>query len=67
MSSTTFASYASQIDAKKTALRAAGISLPTDEAMRNSGRRRTPAKRELLRRIDERAAASGVRPVRQNY
>lgn len=32
------------------------------EAMRNSGRRRTPEKRAMLARIDERAHAASVDP-----
>ncbi|MBV9655817.1 MAG: hypothetical protein JOZ42_14780 [Acetobacteraceae bacterium] len=35
----------------------------TTEAMRNKGASRTPEKRELLRRADERARAAGRKPV----
>lgn len=37
------------------------------EAMRNKGERRTPQKRELLRRAAERARASGREPVASYY
>jgi hypothetical protein len=33
------------------------------EAMRNKGATRTPAKRELLRRIERRAVAAGLMPI----
>ena len=39
----------------------------TTDALRNEGTRRTPEKRELLRRIEERARAAGEKPVRANY
>lgn len=39
----------------------------TIEALRNSGHNRTPAKRELLARIDERARAAGVKPIPSKY
>jgi hypothetical protein len=47
--------------------RALGI---TDEAYaraRNRGRRRTPDKRELLRRIDRRAREAGVDPFKARF
>jgi len=34
------------------------------EAMRNKGGRRTPEKRELLRRVEERARAAGLEPLK---
>ena len=34
---------------------------------RNSGRRRTPEKRELLRRIQRRAREAGVEPFEANF
>jgi hypothetical protein len=37
------------------------------EAMRNKGGQRTPAKRELLRRTEERARARGLAPVAAYY
>ncbi len=35
--------------------------------MRNKGGRRTPEKRELLRRVQERARAAGVEPLKSYY
>ncbi len=37
------------------------------EAMRNKGRRRTPEKRELLRRVEERARAAGLEPLKSYH
>ncbi len=37
------------------------------EALRNKGGRRTPAKRDLLRRAEERALAAGRQPVPSYY
>ncbi len=37
------------------------------EAMRNKGGRRTPEKRELLHRVEERARAAGVKPFKSYY
>jgi hypothetical protein len=37
------------------------------DAFRNKGARRTPEKRELLRRIEDRARAEGREPVRAYY
>lgn len=39
----------------------------TLEALRNSGRNRTPTKRALLSEIDERARAAGVDPIPSKY
>jgi len=39
----------------------------TVDAMRNKGELRTPEKRELLRRIEERARAAGVKPLVAYY
>jgi hypothetical protein len=42
----------------------------TDEAYaraRNRGRRRTPEKRELLRRIQRRTRAAGTEPFKANF
>lgn len=41
---------------------AQGVALPPAEVMRNSGERRTPEKREMLRRLQERAEARGQTP-----
>jgi hypothetical protein len=37
------------------------------DAMRSKGELRTPAKRELLRRVEERAKAAGVTPMISYY
>lgn len=37
------------------------------EAMRNRGENRTPEKRALLRRIEERAREAGLEPIRSYY
>lgn len=37
------------------------------DAMRNSGARRTPGKRAMLARIDERARDAGVTPLKARY
>ena len=37
------------------------------EAMRNKGGHRTPEKRELMRRVEERARAAGVEPLKSYY
>ena len=37
------------------------------ESLRNKGLRRTPEKRELLRRIEERARAAGIEPWKAYY
>jgi hypothetical protein len=37
------------------------------EALRNSGLNRTPEKRELLRRMEQRAIEAGVKPVPAHY
>ena len=39
----------------------------TVDAFRNKGARRTPAKRALLQRIEERARAAGRDPVTAHY
>jgi hypothetical protein len=44
-----------------------GLTEDDDWAMRNSGKRRTPEKRELLRRISERSHAAGIEPFPANY
>jgi hypothetical protein len=41
---------------------AEGVVLPPAEALRNSGRRRTPEKRELLRRLKDLAEKRGQTP-----
>jgi hypothetical protein len=37
------------------------------EALRNKGLNRTPEKRELLRRAQERAIAAGVKPIKAYF
>jgi hypothetical protein len=37
------------------------------DALRNKGERRTPAKREMLRRMDERGRMAGAEPLRSYY
>ncbi len=58
--------FLSGVAARKTAIglreNAADI-----EAMRNKGARRTPEKRELLRRAEKRAVAASREPVRAHY
>ena len=44
-----------------------GITDEDDAAMMNNGRRRTPEKRESLRRIAERCREAGVEPLPANY
>jgi hypothetical protein len=39
----------------------------TTEAMRNKGANRTPEKRELLRRMAERARAAGLEPIKAYF
>ena len=53
-----------RVRARKQALGLEG----TDPALlRNDGTRRTPAKRELLRRTESRAVAAGKPPIPSNY
>jgi hypothetical protein len=44
-----------------------GLTEIDDREMRNTGERRTLAKRELLRRIVERSSAAGIEPFSANY
>lgn len=67
MTRRSFEVFAAEIRARKARLRAAGVRLPSDEEMRNTGRRRTTEKRALLERADERAKAAGREPVDQSY
>jgi len=39
-----------------------GVILPTDDQLRNKGGRRTEAKRQLLKRMTDRAEMAGVTP-----
>jgi hypothetical protein len=44
-----------------------GLTEVDDREMQNSGKRRTPEKRELLRRTAERCRSAGVEPFPVNY
>jgi hypothetical protein len=55
----TLQEFARAVEARKAAL---GITDARIEAARNSGRARTPAKREQLARIQARARAAGLEP-----
>jgi hypothetical protein len=44
-----------------------GIVLPTDDELRNTGGRRTEAKRDLLRRMEARAKEAGITPTKRFY
>ncbi len=56
--------FVQAVEARKRAL---GLSDEAIEAARNSGRRRTPAKREQISRIQERARAAGMQPLAANF
>lgn len=60
------ADFTTQIEARK---REIGMvdDAETTEALRNKGTSRTPQKRVLLARIEERAIAAGRKPVRSYY
>ena len=58
--------YLAKIEARKAELGLLDTPERTD-AMRNKGGNRTPEKRELLRRIEERARAAGLEPLRAYY
>jgi hypothetical protein len=55
-----------EIEARKAALGMRDTPEST-EAMRNKGASRTPEKRALLRRVEERARAAGRAPVVSRY
>ena len=44
-----------------------GLTEVDDREMQNSGERRTPEKRELLRQIAERCHVAGIKPFPVNY
>ena len=56
--------YLRRVAARKREL---GITDDDIEAVRNSGTRRTPEKRELLARIADRARRAGKTPLPANY
>ena len=53
-----------QIDERRVSL---GITDVDDAACRNSGLRRTEAKREILREIAKRCSEAGIEPLEANY
>jgi len=52
---------------RRAALAAQGVVLPTDDELRNTGGRRTQAKRELLRRMETRAEEAGITPAKRFF
>ena len=60
------ADFTAQIEARKREIDMVDDAATT-EAMRNKGGNRTPEKRVLLARIEERAIAAGRKPVRSYY
>ncbi len=54
------------IEARKAAAGVCDTPGATD-ALRNEGTRRTPDKRELLRRVEDRARAAGLEPVKAHF
>lgn len=60
-----FSVLQTRVQKRRKALLANGVALPPDEALRNKGGRRTEAKKELLRRMDEEAKAAGVEPIQR--
>ena len=66
MKTITLTALREQVERKK-----AAIGWVDDEAstaaLRNSGRMRTPAKREMLGKIEARAKAAGRKPLNSNY
>ncbi len=58
--------FLTDIKARKAALGMADTPAEV-EAMRNKGGRRTPEKRELLRRVEERARAAGPKLLKSYY
>ena len=63
---TSLRDFLARVEARKAALGMSDMPAAT-EAMRNKGARRTPEKRELLRRVEARAVAAGRRPVISYY
>lgn len=56
--------FVQAVEARK---RAAGVGDEAFVAARNSGRRRTAAKRQQLARIQERARSAGLEPLPANF
>ena len=66
MNTVSFKAFQQQLNARKAAL--GMIDTPAEiESLRNKGASRTPAKRELLRRAEERARVAGVQPVKAYF
>jgi hypothetical protein len=66
MKTITFAALRDQVERKKAAIGWIDDDAST-QALRNSGVARTPAKREMLARIESRAKAAGRPPLKSNY
>jgi hypothetical protein len=66
MKTITFIALRESVERKKAAIGWIDGDASTD-ALRNSGVARTPAKREMLARIDSRAKAAGRPPLKSNY
>jgi hypothetical protein len=66
MKTITFAALRHQVEAKKADIGWIDDAVTTD-ALRNSGVARTPAKREMLARIETKAKAAGRPPLKSNY
>ncbi len=62
----TLSEFLAGVQARKAALGITDTPVET-EAMRNKGGRRTPEKRELLRRAEARARAAEKTPVKSYY
>ena len=66
MKTITFTALREAVERKKAAIGWIDDEASTDD-LRNSGIARTPAKREMLARIDSRAKAAGRSPLKSNY
>ncbi len=66
MKTITFTALREAVERKKAAIGWIDDDAAMD-ALRNSGKTRTPAKREMLARIDSRAKAAGRTSLKSNY
>jgi len=66
MKTVSFKTFQQQVNARKAALHMLDTQAEI-EALRNKGANRTPAKRELLRRAEERARDAGLQPVKAYF
>jgi hypothetical protein len=66
MKTITFTALRTAVERKKAAIGWVDDEATTD-ALRNSGVKRKPAKRELLARIENRAKAASRPPLKSNY